>query len=229
MWAGNVNTLEGWVHSCVDPYVDSVRRIERAEKEGVSADFALCRVLQQADGFRERMQAYIIPCVRKETASRIEVGTHLTLFFLFVLVGGPSFSTRPMDNLLCNLGLLSRALPSEIRIQLRSAHFRPARNFPFSGSGVEMVSGNVELARLLKVFDLSGRHIANLLGIGIERLLMHSCTQRDVWQTPPFRPLAGMGPRVVLDKMRKEAFFLRACSDTPAVEMTLLRGFSAQT
>lgn len=202
-----------------------------ARTPSVSGEWLLRRMIRGTSAQQHAIGSrFIVPCIRREKGSRIDCGSHLSLFHLFLLFApgqnaAIDFScmlSEILNKLARNVGVMSNTG----RYNVRAAKFAKARDFPFVASGCEMVGLNgIEVATIVGIYSIDDRHtpLGVACGIGIERLLMVLMNCDNIWDISFFQKVRCLyGSVRECDQARLRAFLGCESECTEVIKGTLL-------
>lgn len=222
-------SLNDFLSKKITPHIKKIQFFLWNNCPGPSGEFAIRTLLYNSlcNKSKEDVKALVVPCVRKEKNEKIVEGTHLSLFFmLIVIVTGHSsyYITKKILEKIINSKLNLEEIAIQLNINkpkvekikdfyIKHGGFETAKNFPFYGNGVQVCSlHNYEIAHFVKVMHTRKNNqdvkVGHMFGIGIERLLMHCSKETNIWNTYPFNSIVtNTSSYIDMDYARQERFF----------------------
>lgn len=192
-------------------------------KIGPSGEAAYRNFLKLLKINKQRITSYssiITPCYRKEDDKSILSGTHLSCFYLLILISEvDSFYFNSKINSLLhteNISHFSYKANHEYGplYKVNEVSIPPAKGFPFHCEGYELLNyNNLEIANFVNVYDYKNKIVGKMAAFGMERLLMNDYGTSNIWNVPFFAE-AECSPKnnLKLDKVRSNLISLNKIS-----------------
>lgn len=214
-------------YSSLAEYIDSVRADTNLSIQaariippiGPAADRYLWNAISECCETRNHIVSFTAPCIRRERRENIQRGSHLSLFFLMMIVLGEDVLQSRINQIYAAITGVTEISVGEI-LSHNCADFRcnqfifrqkfvpTAKNFDCTGYAYEMFDKKeIEVCNIARFTLNHSVESCYVMAFGVERMIMHLEEQTDVWKTTPFLRSAGYQEnRLQCDKNRKLAF-----------------------
>lgn len=163
--------------------------------------------------------SFTAPCIREEKIEDIRNGSHLSLFFLMMIIIGTEVDMARRDEIFSKItGVTSfgmervlsqtcRAFSSDGFI-FRQKYVPPARGFDCTGYAYEMFDKDeIEICNLACFQHNQSKKQCYVMAFGIERMIMHIQGEINVWNTTPFTKMMDLYCGCdECDKQRRQIF-----------------------
>lgn len=220
-------TVRGILFDSLKTYLDSISirtglRIDPcciALPIGPAGDKYLGIAIKDCLENNEKIVSFTVPCIRKESHISINLGTHLSLFFLMLFVFGSEVDYSAINNIYTGITGVRKISVQEILNQtcksfkcenftfIRKA-VSSAKQFPFTGYAYEMFDTlGIEIANIALLTQLDQGPPCTVFAFGTERMIMHHQRKTNIWETAPFSSLAypDISPNII-DRQRRTLF-----------------------
>ncbi|MGI5971301.1 MAG: hypothetical protein ACOX7P_06250 [Oscillospiraceae bacterium] len=233
-------------YSSMEAYIDKVRTDTNLGIQptkiippiGPAADRYLWNAISECCMFSDHIISFTAPCIRRERKENIQLGSHLSLFFLMMIVMGNNVQQFRRDQIysaitdVTGIGL-NEILSNDCKefycdnFTFRQKHVASAKNFDCTGYAYEMFDKKeIEICNIARFTMKNSEQSCYVMAFGIERMLMHLEKQTNVWNTTAFISSSHCQQSLFLcDKQRRLAF--KAYADKPAEQRELLNEYRA--
>ena len=186
---------------------------------GPAADKYLWAAISECCEAQSHIISFTAPCVRRERRENIQRGSHLSLFFLMMIVLGEDVPRSRMNRIYTAVTGVTEISVDEIlshkctefccnQFIFRQKFVPSANNFDCKGYAYEMFDKKeIEVCNIARFKLNHSEKSCYVMAFGVERMIMHWEEQTDVWKTAPFLHSAdSQENHLQCDKKRRLAF-----------------------
>jgi hypothetical protein len=142
--------------------------------------------------------SFTAPCIRRECYENIQAGSHLSLFFLMMIVIGAEVNSSRRDDIFNKItGVISIEFDTVLAqsckefmsdsYSFRQKYVPSANNFDCTGYAYEMFDEQeIEIGNLARFQLNNSEKHCYVMAFGIERMMMHIEGKTNVWNTCAF-------------------------------------------